>query len=102
MSIKAKGQAFYQKLLQTNVPMAAFIVFIVHSTIVGFTIASSIAAFAICGLFAFRMFLDNRKKLDVTDELLRKLQYLESGLNAMKLGRGFRTTDNEEKPKKLF
>lgn len=102
MDMMTKWQAFYQKLTDINVPQLGFICFLLHSIIVGFSIASSIAAFAICGLYGFKMLVDKQKNIDLNKEVLQKIANMESNLNVIKLGQGFRTTNNEEKAKKLF
>ena len=101
-----KWQLFYQKLVSINIPQAGFILFLVHSMVVGFNIASAIATFAICSLYGFRMLLDRQKMIETNKEthkeIFQRIANVESSVSVIKLGQGFRNSSNEEKAKKLF
>jgi hypothetical protein len=89
-------------IVKINVPMTGFLLYLLYSFITGFSIASSIVSFALCGLYGFKMLLDQRKMIDANEELLRKINYIESSVNVLKFGSGVRTQENNERSKKLF
>lgn len=88
-------------LLRVNVSMTAFIIFTVYSIIVGFSIASSIAAFAFASLYGFNMFLKHKEKEVISEEMMNKIKHLESNLQAVKMAQGMRTLTGEDK-RKIF
>lgn len=77
-------------LSKANVPMAGFIIFTLYSVIAGFSIGSSIASFAFAGLYAYRMFLDDRDERGDVDTILEKVKRLEDTVSAIKMANGFK------------
>jgi hypothetical protein len=91
------------KVKTTNVPMAGFIIFLLYNMIAGPNVAGSIIFIAVTSLYGFRMLLDTKKVVDVNEELMKKINYLESSVNVLKVGSGFRTQDNNsDKSKRIF
>ncbi len=90
------------KCKTVNVPMTGFVLYLLYSVIAGFSIGSAIASFAICGLYGFKMYMDSKKSVDANEEMLKKLAYLESTINVLKVGSGFKTQDTYDKSKRLF
>ena len=85
-----------------DVPKVGFSLFLIYNVIVGFSIASAIASFAFCGIYGFKMYLDAVKPAKADEELMKKISYLESAINIIKVGSGFKTQDQSDKPKRLF
>lgn len=80
---------------KVNVPMGSFIIYTLYSIIMGFTIASSIAAFAFSGVYCFNLYLKSREKESLSDELSIKIKNLESNLQSVKLAQGMKTFERK-------
>ena len=79
-----------ESLKQINVPMTRFIIFTLYNVIAGFSIGSAIASFAFVGLYAYRMFLDDRDQSGDIETLLDRVKRVEDSISAVKMSSGFK------------
>lgn len=77
-------------LKQINVPMAGFIIFTLYSIIAGFSIGSAIASLTFGGLYAYRMFLDDRDQSGEVKTITDRVKRLEDNVSALRVTHGFK------------
>lgn len=85
-------------LMQTNVPMASFILFTLYSMIAGFSIGSAIASFSFASLYGYKIFLDSKNQDENVNNVLERMNRIESNVSALKMSQGFKVqTINEQR-----